>query len=624
MTLYQHNESAKQRYLSQQHEDMLFKESGNSPEVVAERGVQSIRRGRELPEGFSWRQKKRAPGILFAIHRPNGERSYSFRPDEPDPEKPGRKYEQPSKYYGGPGNVLDVHPSLRHLIADKSVPVIFVEGIKKADAITTAARAAGVEVLVVAISGVWNWMADKEPIPDMLDIPVEGRKATICFDSDKLHNPDVQDAERRLSEHLAGRGAEVWSAYLPDKADGSKMGADDFFVFGGTFSELRLLTRRYDPADVVRVRLSRDERLELALADLERTFWGFEWKGMGGHSARDALKVALDVAAESGKLHKDGVRIIIAQRRWARLAKVSIRTLGKALDRLEEWGFGYRDNEGRKLEKPGAFVLRASVGQYGERDTATGQATQPLQTSHRGVLHLRASRLRWSDPGRKPRRGVVKETRKVRQGTRIPTRDPIKRLGKIRGAMIDALDANAGELELVELASILHKKRPRDLVRCKTRGSKSGRNGPAIMLLQAGIVEWACEVGTRWEVLRLTPNWLKALENARRLGEEIEAEERDQERHRRQSEAFRRRHETKADREPAEDEMRTTREGGADRRRRAIEAAIAELFRERPEYRGRRVGQITCALKLPPDFPRGTLGYPKDAEVEAILEGRAA
>jgi len=609
------------------HISQLEEESGIAREIIKERGVRTIHRGRELPESFSWRQKKRAPGILFTVHRPNGETSYSFRPDEPDPEKPGRKYEQPSKYYGGPGNVLDVHPSLQHLIADTDVPIIFVEGIKKADSITTAARAAGVEVLVIAITGVWNWMADSEPIPDMLDIPVEGRKVTILFDSDKLHNPNVQDAEERLAEHLDGRGAEVWSAYLPDQADGSKMGADDFFVGGGTFSELRLLTRRYDPTDVVKVRLSRDERLQLALADLERTFWSFEWKGMGGHSARDALKVALDVAAESGKPHKDGIRIIISQRRWARLAKVNIRTLGKAIARLEEWGLGYRDNEDRKTDKPGAFVLRAGVRQYGEGAGDQGDTTSAEQKVHRGVLHLRASRLRWSDPGRRPRRGMVKDTRMIRKGIRQPPRDSIKRLGKIRGGIVDALDANAGELELAELASILHKKRPRDLVRCKTRGSRSGRNGPVIMLLQAGIVEWVCEVGTRREVLRLTSNWLEALENARQLGGEIEAEERDQVRHRLQSEAFRNRHKVKADEAAAEDEMRERREGGAERRRRAIEAAIAKLFWERPEYRGRRAGQIVCAIVqgyLGEDFPRGPDGVPKDAEVEAILEGMAA
>jgi Domain of unknown function (DUF3854) len=613
--------------LEAHHRHQLEKESGIASDIIAERGVRSIRRSRELPEGFSWRQKRRGAGILFTIHRPNGETSYSFRPDKPDPENPGRKYEQPSKYYGGPGNVLDIHPSLHHLIGDRAVPVIFVEGIKKADAITGVARADGAELLVVAITGVWNWLSDGEPIPDMLDIPLEGRKVTICFDSDKLHNPNVQDAEQRLAEHLAGRGAEVWSIYLPDKDDGSKMGADDFFVAGGTLSELRMLTRRYDPADVVTIRLSRDERLQRALADLERTFWSFEWKGMGGHSVRDALKVALDMAAESGKPHKDGVRIITAQRRWARLAKISTRTLGKVIDRLEEWDLGYRDNGDRKPEKAGAFVLRASVRQYGETGTPKRDATKPLQTFHGGVLHLRASRLRWSDPGRKPRRGVVKETRMVRQGTRIPPREPIKRLGKIRGAILDALEASGGAATLEELAATLHKKRPRELVRCKSKGSRTGRNGPAIMLLQAGIVEWVCEVGTRREVLRLTDNWLEALENARELGEEVEAEERDQARHRRQSEAFRNRHKVKADKAPAEDEMRGRREGGPGRRREAIEAAIAELFRERPEYRGRRAGQIVCAIVqdyLGEDFPRGLEGPPKDAEVKAILEGMAA
>jgi hypothetical protein len=614
--------------LSDQHRKMLEEGSGISADVIAERGVRTIRRGRELPEGFAWRQKKRAPGVLFVVHRPGGTKDHIFRPDKPDPENPGLKYEARCKALGAPGNVLDVHPSRHPLIDRMDVPVMFCEGIKKADAITSAARAAGVEVLAVAISGVWNWLSEKKPIPDMFDIPVEGRKVTICFDSDKLHNPDVQDAERRLAEHLAGRGAEVWSTYLPEKDDGSKMGADDFFASeaGGTLSELSLLTRRYDPADVVSVRLSRDERLQLALANLNHRFWAFEWKGMGGHSARDAFKVALDVAAESGKPHKDGVRIIIAQRRWARLAKISIRTLGKALDRLEEWGLGYRDNEDRKPEKAGAFVLRASVGQYGKRDTARENATKPLQTFHGGVLHLRASRLRWSDPGRKPRRGVVKETRMVRQGARIPQRDPIKRLGKIRGAVIDALEASAGVLTLEQLATALHKKRPRELVRCKSKGSRTGRNGPAIMLLQAGIVEWACEVVTRREVLRLTDNWLEALEDARQLGKEVEADERDQARHRRQSEAFRQRHKAKADEAPAEDEMRGRREGSVGRRRQAIEAAIAELFRERPEYRGRRVGQVTCAIVhyLGPDFPPGLDGLPKDAEVEAILEGMAA
>jgi hypothetical protein len=588
---------------------MLFKESGNSPEVVAERGVRTLRRGRELPEGFSWRQKRRGAGILFTIHRPNGKTSWSFRPDAPDPAKPGRKYEQPCKAYGGPGNVLDVHPSLRHLIDDVSVPVMFVEGIKKADAVTSAARAADVKVLVVAITGVWNWLSEGKPIPDMLDIPVDGRRTIVCFDSDMLRNANVQEAAGRLSEHLLSRGALTWITYLHDKPDGSKVGADDFFVAGGTFSELKMLMRRYDPDDFVVVRLSRDERLQLALEDLERRFWESEWKGMGGHSARDVALKLIEAARRHGKIVDDGIRVKKAQGPLAIEAKVSSRTLWKALNRLEEWGFLYRDNEDRKPDKTGAFVLRASVRHYGEGRGPADQVTELLQTFHRRDLHLRAPRLRWSRPKFTPKRGVVEETRRVRQGVKLESRDRIVRLGKIRGAILDVLDAAGGSATLQEVADALHRKRARDIRR---------RNLP--MLEEAGILT------VEDDVVILADNWLEALEVQRKLGKEVEADELAAVRHRLKSRAFHNRHKIKVDEAPVEDEMRAHRDGYAERRRRAIEEAIARLFQECPEYRGRRPGQVTCAIAryIGPEFPRGQDGYPKDAEVEAILSGKAA
>jgi hypothetical protein len=608
MTLYQDSRSTK-RHLSHRHEEMLFKESGNSPEVVAERGVRTLRRGRELPEGFSWRQKRRGAGILFTIHRPNGETSWSFRPDAPDPVKPGRKYEQPCKAYGGPGNVLDVHPSLKHLIDDMSVPVMFVEGIKKADAITSAARVAGVKVLVVAITGVWNWLSDGEPIPDMLDIPVSGRRTIVCFDSDMLRNANVQEAAGRLAEHFISRGALTWVTYLHDNPDGSKVGADDFFVAGGTFSELKMLMRRHDPDDFIVVRLSRDERLQLAFADLERRFWETEWKGMGGHSARDVALRLIEAARRHGKIVDDGIRVTKAQGPLAIEAKVSSRTLWKALNRLEEWGFLYRDNEDRKPDKTGAFVLRATVRHYGEDRGPADQVTELLETFHRGDLHLRAPRLRWSRPKFTPKRGVVEETRRVRQGVKLESRDRIVRLGKIRGAILDVLDAAGGSATLQEVADALHRKRARDIRR---------RNLP--MLEEAGILT------VEDDVVILADNWLEALEVQRKLGKEVEADELAAVRHRLKSRAFHNRHKVKVDEAPVEDEMRAHRDGYAERRRRAIEEAIARLFQERPEYRGRRPGQVTCAIAryIGPEFPRGQDGYPKDAEVEAILSGKAA
>ena len=585
------------------HIQQLLEGSGIAREVIAERGVRSVAGGRELPKGFSWRQKKRGPGILFTVHRPNGETSWSFRPDEPDPQDPGRKYEQPSKHYGGPGNVLDVHPRMRHLIADTSTEISFVEGIKKADALTSRG------VLAVAITGVWNWLSDSQPIADMLEIPVDGRRVNICFDSDMLHNPNVQDAARRLAEHLIGRGAEVFIAYLPDKPDGSKMGVDDFFVAGGTVSELKMLMRRYDPADFTIVRLSRDKRLQLALEDLERTFWGFEWKGMGGHSARDVALKLIEAAKRHGKVVDDGIRVTKAQGPLAIEAKVSARTLWKALNRLEEWGFLYRDNEDRKADKTGSFVLRASVSHYRESRDQPETTTLHKDHLHKGDLHLRAPRLRWSRPKFTPRRGVVGGTRRVRQGVKLESRDRIERLGKVRGAILDVLDVAGGSATLQEIVEALHRKRPRDVRR---------RNLP--MLEDAGILTVDDDVVT------LADNWLEALEVQRKLGKEAEADELATVRHRLKSRAFHSRHQRPPDEAPVEDEMRVHREGYSERRRRAIEEAVARLFRERPEYRTRRPGQVTCALVgyLDPDFPRGQDGYPKDAEVEEILSGAAA
>lgn len=540
--------------LSAEHTRMLTEASAICTDVIAERGVRTITRGRELPEGFSRRQRRRGGGILFTVHRPNRETDHCFRPDASDQDNPGPKYEMRCKKLGAPGNVLDVHPSLRHLIGDRRVPVIFVEGIKKADAITSAARRAGVEVLVVAITGVWNWLSEGKPIPDMFDIPVEGRRVTVCFDSDLLRNPNVQDAAKRLAEHLEERGAEVWITYLHDQADGSKTGADDFFAAGGTFVQLRMLTRRYDPEDFIIVKLSRDERLKLTLEDLERRWWEFEWKGMGGYSARDVALKLIEAAKRHGKVVDGGVRVVQAQGPLAIEAKVSTRTLWKALDRLEEWGFLYRDNDGRKPDKAGAFVVRADVSHKGTGSGGQGDTTSPADSLYARDLHLRAElrcpRLRWSRPKYTPRRGVVRGTRRVRRGKIPEPRDAIKRLGKIRGAIIDVLEASGGMLELEDLYGRLHpdtspedrkRWRPRDLTRRKNPESGKGRDGPMVMLEDAGIV------AVEGNCIALADNWLMRVEEQRQLGKEREAEELDRKRYRLKSWAFHHRGEDEAD-----------------------------------------------------------------------------
>jgi len=315
--------------LSKEHRRTLEQGSAILRVVTEERGVYTITDGRELPHGFSNRQRRRGGGILFTIHRPNGEQDCCFRPDAPDPEDPGRKYEMRSKKLGGRGNVLDVHPRVRHLIRDRRVPVIFVEGIKKADAIISAASLASVDVLVVAISGVWNWLSDGAPIRDMFDIPFDDREVNICYDSDLFSNPDVQDALRRKAEHLIERGATVKIAYLPDQPDGSKMGADDFLAGGSTYADLLALMRPYDPEDLGRIRLSRDERLRACIDAEWSRWWSFDWSRLvgtadnpdwrRGHTTRDVMKVLIDEAKRRGKVKADVVEVSPSTRRLTEL-----------------------------------------------------------------------------------------------------------------------------------------------------------------------------------------------------------------------------------------------------------------------------------------------------------------
>src|SRR5215204_3019740 len=240
--------------------------------------------------------------MLFTVHRPNGERATVFRPDKPYSHNPKWKYEQIRKDRGG-GNVLDVHPFCQPYIADHDVPVIFTEGTKKADALVSAFRKASQPVVVVGIVGVWNWVEDGcKPIADMYDIPLEGRSATIIFDSDAMSNWQVQLAARRLADHAKGRGASVYMTYLQDLPNGSKCGADDFFAQGGTLTELRLLTRRYDPRDFVLLRLARDESLRIGAEALGRRFWDEKWPGMGGATDRDVYLKLIEAAIEYGKV----------------------------------------------------------------------------------------------------------------------------------------------------------------------------------------------------------------------------------------------------------------------------------------------------------------------------------
>jgi len=529
--------------------------SGIAPEVIAERGVRTVCKGRgQLPSTYSRRQKKRAPGILFTVHRPSGRTATIFRPDEPDPKNPGHKYEQESKHYGGSGNVLDVHPSARHLLADERVPVVFVEGIKKGDSITSAARAAGIDLLAVAISGVYNWMSGGEPIPDMLDVPVKGRRTLICFDSDMLRNPQVQDAAERLAEHLRRREADLEIVYLPDQPDGSKNGADDFLVGGATLAELMTLARPYRPGDLQREKMTRNEKLRRVLADLTRREEEIPAKSQRGCSMRSAWRACLTLAEKRGQLVGDGIQVVIPLLTGAEMAAVGKSTFAACLADFVEQGLARRIKRQRS-DHADSYVLLGGVlagndgeaggpEKEGQREGEERDAEREDDPGFRAIPPL--PEMRWSAPGRKARRGLVEGTRRVRQGKPLAADAPSKRRpGKKRDEVVRYLAQKGGAATRAELLERFggSKTTWRDFKK-QTLGDLLGRRrqyrdqplsvGPPVVELTD-------------EGIRFVQGWAKAWEEHRTIGAEQEAADEQKRNHMMQRIAYRRRNEKPAD-----------------------------------------------------------------------------
>jgi hypothetical protein len=598
-------------------------------EVYEESGVWTITHGRQLPPGFSHRQRKRGGGILFMGHRPNGKTFHVFRPDEPDPDNPGLKYEATCKRLGGPGNVLYVHPGTRHLIGDTGVPVVFVEGIKKALAIVTAARAAGVEVLVVAISGVWNWLSGGKPIPDMFDVPVQGREVYVGFDSDVFSNPDVSDAARRFATHLMDRGATVHLSYLPDGPGGSKTGADDYLARGHTYREYMARMRLYDARDLQAERLSRNGKLRASAAYLLRTWHDCDWmnfKGtedegnwQRGHTARDVMEALIGLVPSAGKPDARGVVVEAGLRRISRLAAKSAPSVGYSMKHLEADG---------QLEilpaagkgKPRRYLLLVpSAALYStEKGHAEGTGSGEGDPRCKGLRYPSASRLRWSSParlGRLVRRveGATGRTVTEAVGENVfvdPDYRPYaKRLGPHRGAVVDALEAAGGEMHLKDLCEALHRKRPWDVRRRILKP-----------LEEAGIVE--CD----GDVVRLAAGWLTRLDERREEDGEVEQAEKQAKRHRAEGEryrlhlrrqkhgtprasleAVRRTHELRARR------MRETHEE-EERRRAPVDPALKALVARLVKQNGRIRMGLLCGIAS----DEGMRGHDVPRAVEAL------
>lgn len=146
------------------------------------------------------------------------------------PDKPFRNSEGRINKYLSPKNGLN-RLYIPHLYSDEDLrntnkTIIITEGEKKA--LKGAQDLPG--FIVIGVGGVWNFKTkDKAIIDDFRRFNWKDRPVFICYDSDVITKPQVQDAERALAQQLYKMDAEISICRLTQEG-GRKVGLDDYLI----------------------------------------------------------------------------------------------------------------------------------------------------------------------------------------------------------------------------------------------------------------------------------------------------------------------------------------------------------------------------------------------------------
>jgi Domain of unknown function (DUF3854) len=568
------------RTLSDTHSREL-KDSDIATGVAAARGYRTIRHRSEVPNKFAdWQRRL---GLLVPTYSPDGKtKGHQLKPNKPIRRKDGStpKYETPA----GSTITLDVNPLMLEAIRHGDGDLWITEGCKKVDSLASRGEPA------IGFIGVWNMAVPKTkgtvPLPCWRHVRLRARRVIIVFDADARTNPSVQEALGRAVTMLESLGAVVLVVYLPAVNGDPKAGIDDHFAAGGTVAELRLMAAPYQPVDVGAERMSGDEKLRAALEELRAAWWGTDWNQivgtgdkphwMRGYTARDVEEAMLRLAARWGKVTPQGVRFTAGLRTITDEAGKGKPATGKAIKHLEAEGrlLIHEPEGGQKARSYTLLVGRAHrYHKGGQGDAGVENVTPELQVCDPCGNGLRAPdvpRLRWSAPAQHKR--IVRRKQLVAGRVRSVSfvigedRPRIVRLDPRRGAIVDYLEASGGRAMLQEICEVLDVKRLRDL-----------RRRLLPMLEEAGIIE--CE----GDVISLTAVWGERLEEERRRGGEIEAQERQKARH----DEERRQHREDGLEEPAEKPPPLM---GPEKVQKIVEARGKEDLAARIEHQRQKVG----------------------------------
>jgi hypothetical protein len=230
------------RSLDDEHREVLEVGSNISPEIIESRGYYSLSK---LQVSELYRLEIIGPDALRAeswmgipIWRPDGRKHGEvirlFGGDSP------MKYVWPT----GLRLAFDVHPSCLDLVHRTDVDVLFTEGIKKGDALLTAAQDEGIPLLVISINGCNGWSTKLEngssiASPDFRDISWEDRRVYVNSDSDYRTNNNVSRGWNGCATYVSSKTGEHRTSLVVTPPSGmDKQGADDFLAQGHSLGDL--------------------------------------------------------------------------------------------------------------------------------------------------------------------------------------------------------------------------------------------------------------------------------------------------------------------------------------------------------------------------------------------------
>jgi Domain of unknown function (DUF3854) len=177
-------------------------------------------------------------GVVFPYYWPGNSnvRAYRLRRYHPDLElQPDGTTKERAKYLSAPGQrpmLYFVPGTDPRWLDDVSIPVVIVEGEKKAISLSRLATHESEQprFMAIGIAGVWGWRGRvgktggpngesldvKGPSPDFDRITWERRVVIVLYDCNVRTNESVSAARRDLTRLLQRRQARVLWAEVPD------------------------------------------------------------------------------------------------------------------------------------------------------------------------------------------------------------------------------------------------------------------------------------------------------------------------------------------------------------------------------------------------------------------------